>query len=56
MRIDISKKDIPRAYRRRKGAEYFFVATPQYTDMRPIYKVINKALATRGKTTKKKKK
>ncbi len=56
MRIDIPKKDIPREYRRRKGAEYFFVATPQYTDMRPIYKVINKALATRGKTTKKKKK
>jgi ABC-type Fe3+ transport system substrate-binding protein len=49
MRIDIPKGDIPRAYRRRKGAEYFFVATPQYTSMHPIYKVINKALATKGK-------
>ena len=49
MRLDIPKKDIPRAYRRRKGAEYFFVATPQYTDMHPIYKVINKALAIKGK-------
>jgi ABC-type Fe3+ transport system substrate-binding protein len=49
MRIDIPKGDIPRAYRRRKGADYFFVATPQYTSMHPIYKVINKALATKGK-------
>ncbi len=49
MRIDIPKKDIPRAYRRRKGADYLFVATPQYTDMHPIYKVINKALAIKGK-------
>jgi len=49
MRIDIPKGDIPRAYRRRKGADYLFVATPQYTDMHPIYKLINKALATKGK-------
>ena len=56
MRIDIPKKDIPPAYRRRKGANYLFVATPERTLMYPIYKLINKALATREKTTKKKKK
>ncbi len=56
MRLDIPKKDIPPAYRRREGANYLFVATPERTEMYPIYKLINKALATREKTTKKKKK
>ena len=49
MRIDIPKEGIPPEYRRRKGADYMFVATPEYTDMRPIYKIINKALAMKGK-------
>ncbi|NIO11080.1 MAG: extracellular solute-binding protein, partial [Deltaproteobacteria bacterium] len=49
MRIDIPKEDIPPEYRRKKGAEYMFVATPEYTDMYPIYKIINKALAMKGK-------
>ena len=46
MRIDIPKEDILPAYRRRKGARYLFVATSERNDMRPIYKLVNKALRT----------
>ncbi len=49
MRIDIPKKDISSVYRRRKGAKYLFVATSERTDMEPIYKLVNEALATKEK-------
>ncbi len=45
MRLDISKDYVPRIVRRRKGAKYTFTATPKLTNMLPIYKVVNKALA-----------
>ena len=47
MRIDIPKKNIIPSYRRRKGARYLFVGTSERTDMKPIYKLVNKALAKR---------
>jgi iron(III) transport system substrate-binding protein len=45
MRTDISKDDVTPAYRRRANGKYLFVATPERTDMLPIYKVVNEALA-----------
>ena len=45
MRLDISKDYVPRIVRRRKDAKYTFTATPKLTNMLPIYKVVNKALA-----------
>lgn len=45
MRTDISKDDVTPAYRRRADGKYLFVATPERTDMLPIYKVVNEALA-----------
>jgi iron(III) transport system substrate-binding protein len=47
MRTDISKDDVTPAYRRRPDGRYVFVATPDRTDMLPIYKVVNEALAER---------
>ena len=49
MRVGISKDDVTPTYRRRDGAKYFFVARSEFNDMRPIYKVINDALAAAGK-------
>jgi len=45
MRTDIPKDDVTPAYRRRANGKYLFVATPERTDMLPIYKVVNEALA-----------
>lgn len=45
MRTDIPKDDVTAAYRRRANGKYLFVATPERTDMLPIYKVVNEALA-----------
>lgn len=45
MRTDIPKDEVPIAYRRRTNGKYLFVATPERTDMLPIYKVVNEALA-----------
>lgn len=47
MRTDIPKDEVPGAYRRRPDGKYLFVATPERTDMRPIYKVVNEALAAK---------
>ena len=49
MRVDIPKDDVTPTYRRRDGAKYFFVGQSEFNDMRPIYKVINDALAAAGK-------
>ncbi len=45
MRVDIPKDVVFKLFRRRQGAKYFFVATPERTNMLPIYKVVNEALA-----------
>ncbi len=49
MRIDVPKGVVLSVYRRREGAKYLFVGTPERTDMKPIYNVVNKALATAAK-------
>lgn len=49
MRIDIPKDPVIDVYRRREGAKYLFVGTPERTNMKPIYNVVKKALATAAK-------
>ncbi len=45
MRVDIPKDVVFKLFRRRQGTKYFFVATPERTNMLAIYKVVNEALA-----------
>jgi len=45
MRVDIPKEDVSPTYRRRDSAKYLFVGRSELSDMRPIYKVVNDALA-----------
>ena len=40
LRIDIPKDDVPPAYRRRKGIDYFYTDKPEWMDMNPIAKLI----------------
>jgi len=49
MRIDIPKDPVIDVYRRREGARYIFVGTPERTNMTPIYKVVKEALAAAKK-------
>jgi len=49
MRIDIPKEDVSPAYRRRDGAKYLFVGQSALSDMRPIRKIVNDALAAGAK-------
>jgi len=49
MRIDVPKDVVLSVYRRREGAKYLFVGTPERTNMQPIYKVVKEALATAAK-------
>lgn len=45
LRIDIPKADVAASNRRVEGVRYTIVFRPEWTDMRPIYKVVNDALA-----------
>jgi len=49
MRTDVPKDVVLSVYRRREGAKYLFVGTPERTNMKPIYAVVKKALATAKK-------
>lgn len=45
LRIDLPKDEVPPDVRRIEGAKYVEDERPEYLDMRPIYKVVNEALA-----------
>ncbi len=49
MRIDIPKDLIPQGDRRIDGLNYLFADRPEFIDMKPIYEVIDNALAQAGK-------
>jgi len=49
LREDIPKDVVKAEYRRRKGAKYIVTDRPEWMDLRPVYKLINKALAEGGK-------
>jgi len=49
MRIDVPKDVVLSVYRRREGAKYLFVGTPERTNMQPIYKIVKEALAKAAK-------
>lgn len=43
--MDIPKDDIPADQRRREGIHYVDVDTPERRDMRPVFKLVEEALA-----------
>jgi hypothetical protein len=45
LRIDIPKDDVAPDNRRVEGVNYTNVFRPEWTDMAPIYAVVNEALA-----------
>ncbi|MGH7772037.1 MAG: ABC transporter substrate-binding protein [Candidatus Binatia bacterium] len=49
MRIDIPKDVIPPEDRRVDGVKYLLADRPEFIDMKPIYEVLDKALAQAGK-------
>jgi len=49
LREDIPKEVIKPEYRRRKGANYLITDRPEWMNLKPVYKFINKALAEGGK-------
>lgn len=49
LRVDIPKDKVPVAARRVPGRKYFFVEEPQFMDMKPGIKVMESALAGKGK-------
>jgi len=49
LREDIPKDVVKAEYRRRKGAKYIVTDRPDWMDLRPVYKLINKALSEGGK-------
>lgn len=49
MRTDISKEMIPPEDRRLEGVKYMFFDRPEFMDMKPIYDLLDRALADRKK-------
>lgn len=49
MRIDIPKETIPLEDRRLEGVEYMLFDRPEFMDMKPIYELLDRALAERKK-------
>lgn len=49
LRIDIPKDKVPPTARRVPGRKYFFVEGPQFMDIKPAIKVMESALAAKGK-------
>jgi len=45
LREDISKDVINPEFRRKKGAKYIITDRPEWMNLKPVYKFINKALA-----------
>ncbi len=43
LRIDISKDDVSKAYRRLEGVKYLYTESPEFMDMEPIMKLIKEA-------------
>lgn len=50
LRIDIPKDRVPAAQRRLAGRKYFFVEGPEYMDVKPAVKIIDDALAGKGRS------
>ena len=49
LRVDIGKDKVPAAARRVAGRKYFFVEGPEFMDVKPAVKIIDDALAGKGK-------
>jgi ABC-type Fe3+ transport system substrate-binding protein len=49
LRIDIPKDKIPAAQRRQADRKYFFVDGPEFIDVKPAVKIIDEALAGKGR-------
>ena len=49
LRVDIAKDKVPVAARRTAGRKYFFVEGPEFMDVKPAVKIIDDALAGKGK-------
>src|SRR5882724_9235637 len=49
LRIDIPKEKVPAAQRRVAGRKYFFVETPEFMDVKPAMKIVEDALAGKGR-------
>ena len=50
LRVDIAKDKVPAAARRVAGRKYFFVEGPEFMDVKPAVKIIDDALASKGKS------
>jgi iron(III) transport system substrate-binding protein len=49
LRVDIPKDTVPAGQRRIAGRKYFFVEGPEYMDVKPAVKIIDDALAGKGR-------